>query len=113
MTAGDLPHNKRQPPPGSMPLGKNLEEVKVFALAATFVIQRAAAHCAHQLAGRIELNERDRLTAFDAFVDALIEEARKAPLDGFLEDDEAGGKEILRSFIRRVAGPPRMRLMAG
>ena len=100
------------PPPGSLPLGTNLEEVKAFGLASVFVIQRAIALCANDLASRVETNKGDRLAAFDGFVDALSEEAQHANLDGFLEADEAGGKEALRTIIGRVAQPPRIRLLS-
>lgn len=103
--------DENRPPGGFVPLGKNLEEVKALSLAAISVIERAATYCANDLAARTELNERDRIAAFDAFISALTKEAWNAPLEGFLEADEAGGKAILCGFIDRIAQAQRIKLL--
>jgi hypothetical protein len=71
---GDTTDGRRKLP-GFSQIGKNLEEVKVLSLLAICVIERAATHCADNLAARSELDNGERATAFEAFIAALKKEA--------------------------------------
>jgi hypothetical protein len=100
------------PPAGFSQIGKNLEEVKVLSLLAICVIERAATHCADNLAARSELDNGERATAFEAFIAALKKEAIEAPLDEFDESDEAGGRASLVGFIERIGRVEMQRFQA-
>src|SRR5262249_757454 len=93
-----------------LPQRASPKELTAICLAFLFVVQKAIALRADDLAAKPDADNPTRLAALDAFVETLIREAKNAPLGGLSEAEELNAKSTVIDIIRTVSSGPMARL---